>query len=387
MYPDVVIIGGGIIGACCAYYLSLEGVKVYLVERDHIASGASGAGEGNICHEAMMPGMELTLTMASAALWDQFSPDMHRRIEYHKADTLQVVGCTEHLEGLEQNLEDHAREGVHGTLLSPKELFELEPNLARDVPGGAVFSGYNAHMQPMLATIALTDAARDMGAVVRTFTEVTGLQLSRDGAVEGVNTTSGPIPTRIVVIAAGAWSHRVGEMLGLDIPIVPRRGHMLVTEAVEDLVFHLVTEASYIATVEETDDSTKPNVCTIVELTDSGNLLLGSSRDTLAGFDPRVNAEIISAIAAGAVRFFPCLREVQVIRSYAGLRPCSPDLTPIIDRAEGHGGVYIATGHEGNGITTGPITGKLISEMITGKELSLPDEQMSKLSLSRFQAG
>ena len=122
-------------------------------------------------------------------------------------------------------------------------------------------------------------------------------------------------------------------------------------------------------------------IAAVVEHTLSGNILLGSSRE-FAGFDRSVNPDVITAIVARALRFFPRLKSVHAIRTYAGLRPYTPDHRPIIAEADTVKGFCVATGHEGAGICLGPITGRLISQMITGQETELPTEQ---LSLSRLR--
>jgi len=377
MFPDVVIIGGGIIGCSCAYYLSREGVKVHLVERGSIASGTSGACEGNILQWDKQPGIELKLGVASALIYETLSEELPLDIEYVKKGSILVAENPEDLSGAEQIVRSLQSEGVPCQLASRDDLLELEPNLARDIVGGAIFPD-DAQVQPMLTTFALAQAARENGAVIQTFTEVKSIELSPERSVVAVNTTAGRIPTKAVVCAAGAWSGAIGRMVGLDIPVLPRKGHIVVTEPVANMVNCKVMEAGYTQTVGS--DERGLAIAAVVEHTRSGNILLGSSRE-FAGFDRSVDPDVISAIVARALRFFPCLKGIHAIRTYAGLRPYTPDHLPIIAEADIVKGFYVATGHEGVGICLGPITGKLISQMITGQETDLPVEQ---LSLSRF---
>ncbi len=378
MFPDVVIIGGGIIGCSCAYYLAREGVKVHLVERSSIASGTSGACEGNILQWDKQPGIELKLGIASASLYEGLSEELPLDIEYVRKGSILVAEDQGGLDNARRIVKSLRSEGISCRLATRDDLLELEPNLASDIIGGAIFPE-DAQVQPMLTTLALAQAAKNHGAIIQTFTEVKGIELSPERSVIAVNTTAGRIPTQAVVNAAGVWSNAVGKMVGLDIPVLPRKGHIVVTEPAANVVNCKMMEAGYTQTVE--DDEKGLAIATVVEHTRSGNILLGSSRE-FAGFDRSVDPHVISAIVARAIRFFPKLKNVHAIRTYAGLRPYTPDCLPIIGEVDAVKGFYVATGHEGAGICLGPITGKLITQMITGQKTDLPMEQ---LSLSRFR--
>jgi glycine/D-amino acid oxidase-like deaminating enzyme len=376
MSPDVVIIGGGIVGVCCAYFLSHAGVQVHLVERGCLASGTSGACEGNILQWDKPAGIMLQLGMASAALWDSLAPELPLDFEYIKKGSVLVAELEQELGASRQLIRTMQDNGVPCEFLSLKELRELEPNLAEDLAGGAIFPD-DAQVQPMLAVFAFAKAAKLRGAVIQPFAPVESIEVAH-GRVVAVNTSAGRIPTSVVVNAAGVWTKAVGEMVGVDVPVLPRKGHIVVTEPVANLVYRKIQEAGYTKTVES--DSAALSVATVVESTASGNILLGSSRE-IVGIDRTVNPDVIRAIVARAIRFFPCLARIHAIRSYAGLRPFTPDHVPIIGESDVVSGFYIATGHEGTGICMAPITGKLISQLITGEE---PDLPVAELLPARF---
>jgi sarcosine oxidase subunit beta len=378
MYPDVVIIGGGIIGCSCAYYLSREGVKVHLVERESLASGTSGACEGNILRWNRQPGIEMRLAIASASLYERLSCELPLDIEYERRGCVLIAENPEGLSGVVQRVKSLQGEGIPCQMVDRDELIRLEPNLARDIAGGAFFPD-EAQVNPMLVTFALARAAKENGAVIQTFTEARGIELSPEGAVMAVDTTAGRVPTRAVVNAAGAWSNAIGEMVGLDIPIIPRKGHIVVTEPVAGVINHTVMEAGYTQTVRE--DRGGLAIAIAIEHTRSGNILLGSSRE-FVGFDRSVSPHAVEGIVSRALRFFPILKRLHAIRIYTGLRPYTPDRLPIIAEADAVRGFYVAAGHEGAGICLAPITGKLISQMITGQKTDLP---VGELSLSRWR--
>jgi sarcosine oxidase subunit beta len=376
MLPDVVVIGGGIVGCACAYYLSREGVRVCLVEKGTIASGTSRAGQSHIVLWEE-PDINLQLEKASRDLYEELSEELPFDIEYRRTGSMAIVENPADWEAFARTVHSLQARGLNCQLLQNDDLLRLEPNLAPDLAGGAFFPE-DAQVNPILTTLALAQAAKERGADIRLFTEVTGIALS-DHRVAAVETRAGRIPTARVVDAAGVWSAAIGKMVGVDIPVIPRRGHIIVTEPVPENLIHckIILAAGYMQTLGAT---TGVALSANIQQTRSGNLLLGSSRD-FAGFDRSVNPAVIQAQAARNLRFLPALADIHVIRTYAGLRPYSPDLVPIIGEADSVKGFYIATGHEGAGITMGPITGKLISEIITGKAPTVP---LEPLSLRRF---
>lgn len=367
---DVVVIGGGIIGAACAYYLSKEGLKVYLLERGFPCSGASGACEGLILLWDKAPGPELELGKASSRLWRQLAEELDLDIEYDRGGSILVAEDETGLKATKEKLQELERAGVQGLALDALELLELEPSLARDMAGGVLFPN-DAHLEPRRATLALLQAAKRMGLALRTSAPLMGIVLSRQGRVEAVQTAETRLATHVLVNAAGAWSPEIGKMVGISIPVLPRKGHIIVMEKAPLFIRRPLLEAGYTASLA--NDSLDLSVAMVVKGTRSGTILLGSSRQ-FAGFDKTVDLGVINAIALRAIRFFPKLIDLKAIRTYAGLRPYSPDHLPIIGPVPGIEGFYLATGHEGAGICLAPITGQLIAQWVSGKPMDLPPE-------------
>ena len=378
MCPDVVIIGGGIIGCACAYYLSLEGVRVHVVEKGALASGASKAGEGGI-PAPERPGIRAKMAEAAGSMYRALAAELPLDIEYQQEGTLFIAETEEDLCVAKEDCRLIRAHGYRCELLDSQEVIDLEPNLAQDVAGG-VFYADGGRINPHLVVLGLVEAARRRGAAIQTFTEVKGIELSNDGgSVQAVATTAGRIPVAAVVNAAGAWSGSIGRMVGLEVPIVPRKGYVLVTEPVSRLIHcTTVSEMGYTRAALSGDEELL--VALEVEQPRSGNLLIGMSRE-FVGFDCAVSPQVISAMVARHLRFFPSNTGVHLIRAYAGLRPYSPDNLPIISEAGTIEGFYVATGHEGEGQGMAPITGKLVAQMITGQK---PDLPLGDLSLSRF---
>lgn len=381
MNPDVVIIGGGIVGCSCAYYLSQMGVKVHLVDKGAVGSGASKAGMMHIVTWEE-PEIHLKLARRSKELYKQLSQELMIDINYRETGSIAIVEKPESMGTFGEMVTHLNTLGVKGHMVTGPELVKMEPNIAPDVAGGAYFDD-DGQVNPLYACLALTQAARQCGAVIDPFNEVTGFELNPEkNAVGAVLTKNGRIPTKAVVIAAGAWSGEIGRMLGLMIPIKPRKGTLVVTVPVPDDLINckVILAAGYMDSVKA-GASSGVAVAANVQQAKNGNLLLGSSRQ-FVGFDGSVDPMVVASMLQRCLRFFPALAEISAIRTWAGFRPYTPDLLPIISPVEQVAGLYIAAGHEGIGITEGPVTGKVISQLITGRPTDVP---LDELQFSRFQ--
>ena len=276
-------------------------------------------------------------------------------------------------------VENLQRESVEAELVDGPPARELEPNLAEDIPGLAFFPGHG-QVQPQLASWAMAEAARLRGADVRPYTPVTEIEQDDSGRISGVVAGEQRFSTPVVVCAAGAWSSTIGEMVGVNVPVVPRRGHILVSEPAPPIIKHAAMEASYTRTIDA-DESALVVAC-VIEHTKSGPMLFGSSREFI-GFDGNEQMAAVTGIAARAVRFFPALAGVQIIRCYTGFRPYTEDHLPILGACDEVPGFYLNTGHEGGGICMGPASGMLVAQMVSGEETDIPMEAYNRRTTSR----
>ncbi len=361
---DVVIIGGGIVGAACAYYLTAAGLAVHLLERHFPASGTSRACDSLILLWDKSPGPELALGQASAARWAELAETLADDFEYARQGTLMLAENEAALAAGRAKAAALSAAGVRSEVVDEVGLPALEPNLAPDLAGGVVFTAA-APGAARRAPLALLAAARRQGLTLQEQAEVTAIRRTPAGQVSGVVTRAGEIATERVVCAAGVWSNQVAGLVGLELPVRPRQGHVLVTAKVPGLIRHPLLEGGYVSTVQSAEEGLQAAL--VAELTASDTLLLGSSRQ-FAGYDRSVSLAVVQAIARRAVRFLPALAKVGLIRSYAGLRPWSPDHLPLIGPVAAVPGFYLATGHEGAGICLAPITGQLIAAMLTGRD-------------------
>jgi sarcosine oxidase subunit beta len=381
MHPDVLIIGAGIVGCSCAYYLAQAGVKVRLIDRGSLGSGASKAGMLHVVTWEE-PEMHLMLAARSKQLYAQLSQQLPQDINYRPTGSIALIEDPAALEGFSRTLQHLRTLGVKADLLDASDLARMEPHLAPDLAGGAFFPD-DAQVNPLNTTLALAQAAKNAGAVLDPFNEVTGFELSpAQDRLVAIRTARERISPHAVVICAGAWSAALGRLAGLNIPIQPRKGTLLVTARVPgDLLrCKVILAAGYMDSLKS-GSAGSVSVAANIQQVKNGNLVLGSSRQ-FAGFDRSVDPRVAALMLQRCLRFLPALADILVIRAWTGFRPYTPDLLPIISPVEQIVGLYIAAGHEGIGITEAPVTGKLVSQMITGQPLDLP---VSELSFSRFQ--
>jgi glycine/D-amino acid oxidase-like deaminating enzyme len=199
---------------------------------------------------------------------------------------------------------------------------------------------------------------------VRTGVAVTGML--RDGdRVVGVRTSDGDVPAGAVVNAAGTWGGEIAALAGVQLPVLPRRGVILVTQPLPPLIRHKVYAAEYVADVASDDAGLESSA--VVEGTRAGTVLIGASRERV-GFERAMPLPVVRRLAAQAVRLFPVLADVTLLRSYAGFRPYCPDHLPVLGPDPRAPGLLHACGHEGAGVGLAAATGHLLARVLTGAD-------------------
>ena len=373
---DVAVIGAGVVGASCAWHAVQAGLRVTVLDRGSVAGGTTGAGEGNILVSDKRPGPELDLTRLSIRLWQRIAAEVGG-FEYEPKGGVVVAASEAGLAELLDTSREQSAAGVETVRIPPDGLVDYEPRLAPDLVGGAYYPE-DAQVQPMLAAAQLLAAARSRGAQVRLGVEATGFL--RDGdRVVGVLTDVGRVPAGAVINAAGTWGGGVAALAGLELPVLPRRGFILVTEPLPRVVRHKVYAAEYLSDVASSDAAlhTSP----VVEGTRAGPVLIGSSRERV-GFDRTMSVPVLRRLAEQAIRLFPILADVAVIRAYRGFRPYSPDHLPIIGPDRQAPGLYHACGHEGAGVGLAAATGHVLARLLAGER---PEVDVDAFRPERFE--
>ncbi|MFD8593498.1 NAD(P)/FAD-dependent oxidoreductase [Kitasatospora sp. NPDC059646] len=371
---DAVVVGAGVVGAACAYYAAKAGLRVAVVDRGPVAGGTTGAGEGNLLVSDKEPGPELDLALLSTALWRELAEDFGDRVEYEPKGGLVVATAPAGLDALHGFAAGQRTAGVDAVPVAADELRGLEPHLAEDLPGGVLYP-QDAQVQPALAAAHLLRAS---GADRYLGEAVTALRRGPDGAIAGVVTERRELAAPAVVNAAGTWGGAVAELAGVRLPVLPRRGFVLVTEPLPRIVRRKVYAADYVADVASGSADLQSSA--VVEGTPAGPVLIGASRERV-GFDRTLSPEVLRRLAGQAAALFPVLRTVAVQRAYRGFRPYLPDHLPAIGRDARVPGLYQACGHEGAGIGLAPATGLLISRQLVEEK---PEFDLSPFRPERF---
>ncbi|GGI99260.1 NAD(P)/FAD-dependent oxidoreductase [Streptomyces brasiliensis] len=361
---DVVVVGAGMVGAACALYAARAGLDVVVVDRGPVAGGTTGAGEGNLLVSDKERGPELELALLSARLWAELAEEFGSAVEYEPKGGVVVAATTEALASLKDFAAAQHAAGVMTEVVDADQVRSLEPHLAPGLAGGVLYS-QDAQVMPALAAAHLVRAS---GARLCTGRTVTGVLRTAEGAVRGVRTDDGEIHAPAVINAAGTWGGDVAALAGAHLPVLPRRGFVLVTEPLPRLVRHKVYAADYVADVAS--DSAALQTSPVVEGTAAGPVLIGASRERV-GFDRSFSLPVVRSLALGATRLFPFLERVRALRTYVGFRPYLPDHLPAIGPDPRVPGLFHACGHEGAGIGLATGTGHLIAQALGGKTTDL----------------
>ncbi len=361
--PDAIVLGAGIVGAACALQLTNAGLNVLVLDRGAIASGTTGSGEGNILVSDKEPGAELTLAIRSRDAWFELSDDIGGGFELEAKGGVVVARSNDGIRELKGLASRQRIAGVVGEEADSDRLQELEPYLSKEISFGVHYPG-DAQCQPMLATAQILRLVKERGGAILPETNVTGIS-TNDGVVTGVETARGGFSSAVVVNAGGTWAGEIASMAGSFLPIAPRRGFILVTAPMPNLIRHKVYDGEYVANVASDDASIQSSA--VVEGTRSGTILIGASRERV-GFASNFDLAIIRLLAAQAIALFPVLKNVQLMRSYYGFRPYAPDHLPVIGEDPLIRGLWHAAGHEGAGIGLAPATAELVGAQITGSK-------------------
>lgn len=375
---DVIIIGAGIIGAATAYYAAQAGFSVAVVDKGLPASGTSSNCEGNILVSDKELGPELELSRYSLSLWKGELRENAADWEFEEKGGIIVASQESSMRSLERVMTAQHTQGIVAERLDSTALRKLEPNITEHALGAA-FYPEDSQLQPMLAVGHFLLLAKQLGAEVIVNSPVTALVRSGD-RVTGVVTPNGTYAAQHVVNAAGTWGSEIAALAQVDVPVLPRRGFVLVTEPLPPMVHHKVYAAEYIDNVGSSDAGLQASP--VIEGTPGGTILIGSSRERV-GLDREISTEALRNIADNAISLFPFLEQTRILRHYHGFRPYCPDHLPVIGPDPRAPGLWHACGHEGAGIGLSAGTGKLIAQALADEPTDL---DLAPFAPERFDA-
>jgi sarcosine oxidase, subunit beta len=369
---EILVIGGGIAGTSTAYHLAAHGHRVALLERDEIASGASGVNAGAIDSVGWgdAPDLQAHLTAGSVEIFKTVQLDLGEDVEFRQSGALQVIHTTAQWEFERQRVETLRARGHRVELLTIREARSLEPALAPTLLG-ALYSPLRSQADPRRATRAFATLAHRHGATIVTSHPVTSITSRPDGYL--VDSPRGEIVAGALVLAAGAWCGPVGALLNLEIPIVPVRGQMWATAPTMPSMFQTISSAES-QHAWHLDPGGEPPFLTIrkgARLTRhlygrqrrDGEIVFGGDREQ-AGWSTTPDPAGIEVNRAHAAEALPFLAALPIARSWAGLMPFPLDGRPLIGRIPGRERLWIVSGLASSGFGRGPMAGKLLADYL-----------------------
>jgi sarcosine oxidase subunit beta len=373
---EILIIGGGIAGASTAYHLARYGRQVMLVERNDIASEASGVNAGAIGAIGWgdAPNLESYLTMGSLEIFKSLQVDLGYDIEFRRSGSLQAIQTEAEYAYIQRRVFELRSQGYTVELLSTREARTIEPELSSALLG-CLYMPLRAQADPKKATRALATAAERSGGRILLNHEVTDIHLLGDETYQ-VETPQGACRATILVIAAGAWCRSLGTMLGVHIPIVPVRGQMWASAPLPPRVFHTISAAESSLqwhTAPGNDRQTPPYLThrgqqrltrhLYGRQTRAGEIIFGGDRQLLA-YDKTPDPAGIEVNHGHAAEVLPLLRQLPITRTWAGLMPFPLDGAPIIGKITQRPHLYVVSGLASSGFGRGPMAGKLLADYI-----------------------
>jgi len=364
---DIVIIGAGAIGASIAYQLGRRGARdVVVLERDAVGAGSTSKAAGGI-RVQFATRVEIELSLRAIAFFKRFEDEMGVPCDFHQEGYLFVVTDEPTLARFRENVALQRSMGADVRVIAPDDARALVPALNVDDALAAAWGPTDGHASPNDVVQAYAAQARARGVRIVEETPVTGIVVER-GRVAGVLTPAGTIATRLVVNAAGPWAPLVGRMVGLELPVDPRRRHIFVTDAFDGIrhPLPLVT------------DTGSGFYCR----SEQGAILMSPGDiGEVTEYEARVDWSVLELAVEKAVRRIPALEHAQVRHAWAGLRPLTPDGRAILDWAPGVEGLYLAVGFCGHGFQHSPGVGETVAEVLLDGRSTL---DIHDLRLGRF---
>src|SRR5207248_4669835 len=356
---DVLIVGGGIVGAACAEECARHGLRTELIEKDMIGGDATAAAMGHI---VVMDDSDaqFTLTRYSQQLWHELKPELPDDVEYEQCGTIWVAADEEEMEAVRRKHAYYSRRGVPVQILTTAALELLEPNLRKGLAGGLLVAE-DGVLYPPCAARFLMERAQAKGATLRLGVPVLEIGNGRVRLADGTELSAATL-----VNAAGSMAPSLTP--GLEIK--KRKGHLVITDRYPGFVRHQLVALAYLKSAHSiTADSVAFNVQPRI----TGQVLIGSSRQ-YAVEHKQIDNGILVRMLQRAQEYMPGLKHMSSIRVWTGFRAATPDKLPMIGPWPQDPSVYLATVHEGLGITTSLATAKLLVDQITCRTSSIPYE-------------
>jgi sarcosine oxidase subunit beta len=368
---DIVIIGGGVMGASAAYHLAARGMKnILLLEKEQFfGQGATGRCAGGVRYQ-FATAINIRLSIASLPMLERFKDEIGEEINYRRCGYLFVLTNELDLAAFKENVRVQHQLGIQTEWLTPDDICKRLPLMNFEDALSGTFHSKDGLVDPNSVVMGYIKAAARLGARTFNNVEVTGVRLRGD-QVKRVETSIGSVETHLILNAAGPWSAQIGQMVGVHIPIQPVRRQMFTTTPLPEL---------------------PPDFPFVVDFAQSlyfhregEGLLIGMSNpNEQPSFDQNVDQEFEMVNLVAAISRMPLVEKAGMVSHWAGLYEITPDAHPIFG-CTAIKGFYLVAGFSGHGFMHGPISGKLMAELILDGRFSSVD--VSMLDLARFEEG
>ena len=368
---SVVIIGGGIMGASIAYNLACRGAKdIILLERSYLTSGATGRCGAGI-RQQWGTEMNCVLSRESVRIFETLAEELEYPygIDYRQNGYLLLAYSEKEKEQFAKNVALQNSLGISTRLVSSAEARDIVPHLNTDGLLGAAYGPTDGHANPFHTTFAYARAAQRLGVTLYRDTEVLAVKKEK-GRICRVVTSRGSIDCEIVVNTAGGHAALIGEMVGITLPVYPKRHQIMVSEPVEHFQVPMIISIFHHFYIQQTSH---------------GSFLLGQG-DPHEPKGDNINPswQFAVKLAARISAILPPLENLNIVRQWAGLYDMSPDAQPILGESPEVLGFFTAAGFSGHGFMIAPYTAKLMAQAIIGEK---PETDIDMLNYRRFESG
>jgi sarcosine oxidase subunit beta len=368
--PDVVIVGGGVIGASIAYHLTKRGLSnVLVLERDTLGSGSTSKNAGGI-RQQFSTEINVRLSQRSVPRYERFADEFGIDIQFQQVGYLFLITEEGDVAPFQRSLALWHRLGVPARRVERDEIRAIFPELTVDDVLFGTFCQKDGHADPTSIINGFATRARAGGARFREHAEVTGLDVE-GGRVAAVRVRDERIPCDTVIDAAGAWAPKIAALVGIDLPIRPLRRQIFVTDSAPGLDHPIPLTIEFAST--------------LYMHRESGGILMGMADPNDApAYRETLNWEFLPTVVERAMARLPLLERTSVRSGWAGLYEDTPDKHPILGRVAGVAGFVVAAGFSGHGLMHAPAAGELVAEIVCGAPPSL---DITPLRLERFGTG
>jgi glycine/D-amino acid oxidase-like deaminating enzyme len=377
---DVVIIGGGCMGASVAYHLTRRGMTdIVLVEREKmLATGSTGRNAGGVRHQ-FSNAANIRLSLESIAFLENFAEHVGHPIDFHQDGYLFLLSSASSVETFRKNVALQRSLGVDVEWLDADGAARLAPGLNTDGVMAATFCQRDGIADPNGVTMGFAKAAQEAGVSIERDTEVTGIR-TESNRILAVETTRGIIDTRVVVNAAGPYARQIGRMVNVDVPVDPIRRHIFIAAPNPESQIPNPTSQWPASRILVIDFET-----TFYFHREGPGMLFGmGDPGETPTFDTTVQWDFLPQVIDVAVKRLPVLGDASISHAWAGLYEVTPDANPLIGPVDEMGGLFLINGFSGHGFQHSPAAGRILADVIAGRD---PGFDLAPFALERFASG